>query len=437
MRWSVRIFSAFGVPVRVHITFVFIVAYFAVAWGGLSQPGGWVGALYGVALVVLLFALVVVHELSHSRVAAGYGIKVRSITLLPIGGVSAMEEMPREPRKELMISIAGPLSNVVIALLMLLAVPFMGLGDLTQVGRIYDLMFTVGVKGAFVYLFVVNLSLAVFNLLPAFPMDGGRVFRAVLALRMPRPRASAIAIGVGRAFALLMGLAGILLGNVLLMLVAVFVYFGAQAEGASDRVDDTLGGLKVSQAVNTAVDLASPDQTIGQVAARLFHTYQEDFPVVGDGGELVGLLTRDRLIANLGRHGATYLVSEAMRTDFPVVTLEEPVYDAFMRMRTANCKAVPVVEHGRFVGMLSMEDISEMFSLLSAAGPDFVRWVPVSEEGSGPTTDEGDAVTWHAGSGGLDSADRGPAGPDSGPAKHGGSLADPGAADGPRLTAGR
>ena len=119
-------------------------------------------------------------------------------------------------------------------------------------------MFTVGVQGAFVYLFVVNLSLAVFNLLPAFPMDGGRVFRALLALRMPRPRATAIAVGVGRAFALLMGLAGILLGNVLLMLVAVFVYFGAQAEGASDRVDDTLGGLMVSQAVNTAVDLASP-----------------------------------------------------------------------------------------------------------------------------------------------------------------------------------
>ena len=397
MRWSFRIFSAFGVPVRVHITFVFIVAYFAVAWGSLRQPGGWVGALYGIVLVVLLFALVVVHELSHSRVAAGYGIKVRSITLLPIGGVSAMEEMPRDPRKELMISIAGPASNVVIALLMLLVAPFMGLGDLTQVTRIYDLMFTVGVQGAFVYLFVINLSLAVFNLLPAFPMDGGRVFRALLALRMPRPRATAIAIGVGRTLALFMGLAGILLGNVLLMLVAAFVYFGAQAEGASDRVEDTLGGLLVSQAVNTAVDLASPGQTIGQIAARLFHTYQEDFPVVGDDGELVGLLTRDRLIANLGRHGATYLVSEAMRTDFPVVTLDDPVNEAFRRMRAANCKAIPVVEHDRFVGMLSMEDISEVFSLLAAVGPDFARWVPASAEEAGPITDEGDAVTWHPG----------------------------------------
>ena len=413
MRWSFRIFSAFGVPVRVHISFLLIVAYFAVAWGSLRQTGGWAGALYGVLLVVLLFALVVVHELSHSRVAASYGIKVRSITLLPIGGVSAMEEMPREPRKELTISIAGPLSNVVIALLMLLAVPFMGLGDLTQVRRIYDLMFTVSVQGAFVYLFVVNLSLAIFNLLPAFPMDGGRVFRAILALRMPRSQASAIAVGVGRAFALLMGLAGVLLGNILLMLVAVFVYFGAQAEGTSDRVDDTLGRLMVSQAVNTSVDLAAPEQTIGQIAARLFHTYQEDFPVVGEDGELVGVLTRDLLIGNLGRHGAAHLVSETMRTDFPVVTLDDPVSEAFRRMRAANFKAIPVVEHGRFVGMLSMEDISEVFSLLSAAGPDFVRWVPASAEEAGPITDEGAAVTWHEASGDSDGDDSGPVGPRS------------------------
>ena len=218
-------------------------------------------------------------------------------------------------------------------------------------------------------MFVVNLSLAVFNLLPAFPLDGGRVFRALLAMRMPRSRASAIAVGVGRALALAMGVAGVLLGNILLVLVAVFVYFGAQAEGTTDQVDQTLGGLKVSQAVNTAVDLALSDQSLGQVAARLFHTYQEDFPVVDHDGELVGLLTRDRLIANLGRHGATYLVSDAMRTDFPVVKLDETVHDAFMRMRTANCKAVPVVEHGRFVGMLSVEDISEVYSLALGHGP--------------------------------------------------------------------
>ena len=138
----------------------------------------------------------------------------------------------------------------------------------------------------------------------------------------------------------------------------------------------------------------------------------------------MGLLTRDRLIANLGRHGATYLVSEAMRTDFPVVTLDDPVNEAFRRMRAANCKAIPVVEHDRFVGMLSMEDISEVFSLLSAAGPEFARWVPASAEEAGPTTDEGDAVTWHGGSGDRDAAEGGPAGPDSDPADHVGPASD-------------
>lgn len=369
MHWSYRIFRIFGIDVRVHATFLFIVAYFAFVWGAVREPGGWVGALYGVLLVVLLFALVLVHELSHSRVAQHYGIAVKSITLLPIGGVSSMEEIPQDPRKEFIISVVGPLSNVVLGLLMLAAAPlFFSVRQVFSSGQFSNLLLSRGFVAAYVYLFVVNMTLAVFNLLPAFPMDGGRVFRAFLAMRMSRSRATRIAVAVGQILALAMGIAGLLGGGVFLILVAIFIYFGAQAESTGDDVQRVLGDLRVRQAVNTRIETASPGQTIGELAARLFHIYQEDFPVVDSGGQVVGVLTRDRLISMLGAHGSDFPVSEAMRTEFPICDLDDSVYDAFMRMRTRQFKAAPVIEGGRLVGMVSLEDISEVYTLLQAGG---------------------------------------------------------------------
>jgi len=376
MHWSYRLFRIFGIDVRVHATFLFIVAYFAFVWGALREPGGWVGALYGVMLVVLLFVLVLIHELSHSRVAQHYGIGVKSITLLPIGGVASMEEIPQDPRKELIISVVGPLSNVVLGLLMLAAAPlFFNVRDVFSPGEISNLFLSRGFVAAYVYLFVVNMTLAVFNLLPAFPMDGGRVFRAFLAMHMDRPRATRIAVTVGQVLALGMGIAGLLGGGVFLILVAIFIYFGAQAENTGNDVQRVLGDLRVRQAVNTGIETASPDQTIGELAARLFHIYQEDFAVVDSGGRVVGVLTRDRLISMLGKRGPDFPVSEAMHTEFPVCTLDDSVYDAFMRMRTQQFKTAPVIEGGRFIGMVSLEDISEVYTLLQVGGPSLAAQV--------------------------------------------------------------
>ncbi|GAB4255317.1 MAG: site-2 protease family protein [Thermoleophilia bacterium] len=384
MRWSWKIFSAFGIAVRVHVTFLLIVAYFAFVWGVVREPGGVGGALYGVVLVILLFGLVVVHELTHSRVAQVYGIQVRSITLLPIGGMASMESMPEDPRKELMISLAGPLSNLVIAGLMALASPLLfDLGDLAGFSRFTHLILEQSFEGTYFYLLFTNVTLAVFNLLPAFPMDGGRVFRAFLALRLGRRRATGIAVAVGQGLALLLGLLGVFGGGILMILVAVFIYFGAQAEGSGDDLGRVLGGLRVSQAVNTQVEIARPDQVIGELAARLFHIYQEDFPVVDYDGTVVGIVTRDRLIAALGRHGPDHPVAQTMHAEFPVVALEDGVFDTFVRMRRRNLKATPVIERGRLVGMVSLEDISEVYALLSAAGPDFAGRVPAEPRAGG------------------------------------------------------
>ena len=368
MRFSYRIFRVFGIDVRVHLSFLFIVAYFAYVWGVQVEPGGVWGALYGVLLVVLLFALVVIHELTHSRVAQHYGIAVRGITLLPIGGMATMDEMPEEPRKELAISIAGPLSNLVIALLMFAALPFVVDWSTLSLERVSELILERSFAGAYVYIFFTNVLLAVFNLLPAFPLDGGRVFRALLAMRMDRARATRVAVIVGQILAVLLALYGFLGGGLILILVAIFIFFGAQGEGGVVEVHRVLGDLRVKHVVNTGVHTVRRDQTLGELAARLFHTYQEDFPVLTGRGEVEGIVTRDRLIAELGRNGPDYPAGSIMRTDFPVIGLEDTVNEALDRMRMGGFKAIPIVEDRRLAGMLSVEDIGEVYSLLSAGG---------------------------------------------------------------------
>jgi Zn-dependent protease/predicted transcriptional regulator len=375
MRYSYKLFTVFGIEVRVHISFLLIVAYFAYIWGVIQPPGGWGGALYGALLVIMLFAFVVIHELTHSRVAQHYGIEVKGITLLPIGGMAQMAEIPAEAKKELAISVAGPLSNLVIAALMGVGSLFIDFGGITNAEELGALLFSRTWQGTYMYLLLINIVLALFNLLPAFPMDGGRVFRALLSLWMDRSRATRVAMVVGQVMAILLGLWGLFGGGLLLLVIAVFIYFGASAEGRGEEVKSTLSDLRVSQAVNTKVEFARPTQTIGELAARLFHIYQEDFPVIDEEGGLVGILTRDALIRALGQHGTGYLVAEAMRREFPVASPAEGVYEAFNKMRTENIKAMPVVEAGRFVGLVSMEDISEVYTLLSAAGPELVRKV--------------------------------------------------------------
>jgi len=376
MAASYKIFTAFGIAVRVHLSFVLIVAYFAYLWGVVVEPGGVWGALYGVALVILLFALVVIHELTHARVSQHYGVKVKNITLLPIGGVASMEEIPEEPRKELAISIAGPMSNLIIGAIMLGLLPLVvDWGSLTFSGLFSDLIFERSLSGAYLYIMITNWFLAIFNLLPAFPMDGGRVFRALLAFRLPRARATRIAVVVGQGLAIVMAIYGILGGGILLVLVAIFIFFGAQAEGGQGEVQRALGNLKVKHVINTNIRLVRRNQSLGEVAALLFHTYQEDFPVVDGRGRIEGILTRDRLIAELGRNGTEFRVASAMRTDFPAIGPEDSVTYALQRMRTGNFKAVPVVESDQPVGMLSLEDLSEVYSLLSAGGEALLKRV--------------------------------------------------------------
>ncbi|MHB1389635.1 MAG: site-2 protease family protein [Thermoleophilia bacterium] len=364
MKWSFKIGRAFGIQLRVHVTFFLIIAYAAYIWG-VSDGGGVSGAVYGSFLITLLFACVVIHELCHSLMAIHFGGEVASITLLPIGGVSLLKNMPEEPRKELWVSVVGPLSNVVIALL--LGIVYVALPGRTAVASIDDfanVLTAISVEGFITYMLVINLMLAVFNMLPAFPLDGGRVLRSLLSLRMSPVRATRLAVTIGQMFAFGLGLAGVLLGAWLWIVVAVFIYMGAGQEGAGAQTKSILSGLRVRQALTGNVRVMAPTDRLSVVVTEMMHLFQEDFPVV-EGERLAGVLTRSDLIRGLHDLGPEAAVSQVMTKDFPVVDADAPFSEVYQKMNETGVKAVPVLENGKLLGLVTLEHLSEVFMLLT------------------------------------------------------------------------
>ncbi len=354
-RWSWRAGTIAGIGIYVHATFLVLLA-----WIGLShvvQGHGLGEALAGVALIVAVFAIVVLHELGHALTARRFGIRTRDIILLPIGGVARLERMPDRPREELLVALAGPAVNVALAAIFFAASAIarheLALGGLHLVG------------GSFLAkLAWVNVSLAVFNLLPAFPMDGGRVLRAALSMRMGRVRATAIAAVCGQAMALAFGLLG-LWTNPMLVFIALFVWIGAQEEATSVQTASLLDGLTVEHAMLREFRTLSAHDTVGDASAHMLSGYQTDFPVEEEGN-LVGVLTREDVIRGLTAHGVDSPVADAMHRRFAAAEAHEPLDAALPRLRDAHCDALPVLDRGKLVGMLRLENVGELVAVRSA-----------------------------------------------------------------------
>jgi len=384
---SIKLLTVRGIPIRMHITFplILILAAFQFAVG---QSNWLQGALFGVVATLLLFVGVVLHELAHSVVAMAFGTEVEDIVLLPLGGVAQMKRMPEKPYQELLMAIAGPamsaLIGITLGLLTLLLIP---LGTLVEFARS---MATGGLRWAYLlpYLTVVNLFLAGFNLLPAFPMDGGRVLRAMLATIMPFSRATAIAISVGQGLAWLLGLIGLMGRNVPMILVAVFVYVGAAQEERIARIKTALAGLRVGQSFSRQARTVSPDATLEQAVDLTLAGFQSDFPVC-DGQKLVGMLTRIDLLVGLKEKGPQTLVSEAMRREFLVAQPTDDLFDVHQRMVEAGIEAVPVVEKGIFCGVLTRQDLEEVYGLVTASPGLLPRQVQAAT--AGPQVVSGEA----------------------------------------------
>jgi Zn-dependent protease/CBS domain-containing protein len=370
MSWSISLFKVRGIAVKVHLTFVLILAWAAYHWG-VDLGGGATGALFGIVVTLLLFVCVTLHELAHSFTAMHYGITVRDITLLPIGGLARMEKMPEKPEQELKMSLAGPLTNIVIALLLILILLPFKIHAAVGLGELFSMLGAVSWYGLAAYLVTANLALGIFNLLPAFPMDGGRVLRAFLAMRMDHARATAWAVSIGQGLAWLLGLFGVLSGNWTLTIIAIFVYMGAGQEGRAVEVRNVLQAMQVRQAATTELHSLPPQATLAQAMEIVLKTFQTDFPIL-ENDRLVGLLTESDLFAALQKQDMELPVSRFMHTQFPTARPNESLAAAQERMGETRLRALPVLEQERFIGLLTSEDINQAYRLLTV-NPEFAE----------------------------------------------------------------
>ena len=285
--------------------------------------------------------------------------------MLPIGGVARIE-VPENPKQELWIALAGPAVNVAIAAVLIAVGAVLRATSLAMPADLGDAMRDAEWSGLLAYLTLANIGLVLFNAIPAFPLDGGRVLRALLALRIDYRRATRIAVSVGQGLALLFGLAGFATGDFFLIVIAIFVWFGASAEGQHVAVDDVLGGATVGQAMIRQPQVLAATDPLGRAVELTLGTAQADFPVVDPGGRVVGLLTLDDLLRGL-RDRPAASVGEVMRRQFPVARSEESVAAAQGQLGEAGVRALPVVRpDGRLAGLLTAADIGEAFRLLTA-----------------------------------------------------------------------
>jgi len=358
MKWSWKIARVGGVDLRVHASFLILFAWLGVVY--YREAGTVLGVARGVLFVVALFGSVVLHELGHAFAGRRVGVPTRDITLLPIGGVARLVDMPDDPKQELGIALAGPAVTLVIV-----AVLYLLLRALALPTQLVENAVTRGGAGAFVaQVMWVNVSLLAFNLLPAFPMDGGRVLRAGLAIRGDHVRATEIAARVGRAFALVFGIIG-LLYSPFLVLIALFVWLGAAAESGALQERSALSGVRVARLMIRDVRTLTPADTLATALRHVLAGFQHDFPVV-DGGSVVGVLTRGRLLRGLGRAGPESSVAESMEPSFRTTNPREPVHRAVARLHECHCNTLPVLDHGRLCGVLTSDNVAE-FVMIDAA----------------------------------------------------------------------
>lgn len=355
MKWSLKLGSYAGIGVYLHWTFILLILWIFLAYFGAGHSTA--QAFAGVGFILALFACVVLHEFGHALMARHYGIKTRDITLLPIGGVARLEKIPEKPIQEFWVALAGPAVNVVIA-----GILFIWLSITNGLHPIGGL--ELGSGSLPQRLMVVNLFLVGFNLLPAFPMDGGRVLRAVLSVRMGRRRATAIAANIGQGMAILFALLGILY-NPFLIFIAIFVYLGAQSEAGMVEMQSMLKGLRVRDAMMTNFRTLAPADTLDQAVTELIAGSQQDFPVV-ESGRPVGLLRRNDLVKALADKPRNTAVAEVMSRDCKPVEDSANLKHVVETMYAGPTASVTVIRLNKIVGLLTLENISEMIVIRTA-----------------------------------------------------------------------
>lgn len=343
MGWSFRIARLGGTELRVHATFFLLLAWIALVNG---QAGGWPAAVDGILFVLLVFACVVAHEFGHVWAAARYGIATPDVTVLPIGGLARLERMPDKPIRELAVAIAGPIVNVVIAVVLLLAV-----GARVDTATVAEIESAAGSLWA--RLAAVNLLIAVFNLIPAFPLDGGRIFRALLAMRLPRQKATLYAARIGQVFAV--AFVGIgLLYNPILAVIGVFLFLAAGAETGSETARARARRLRVRDAMDRRFAYLTAADDLSRVGSLMSASDQPWFPVIDEEGRLLGWLGRRKAQEAIRRRGPFLPVAEIMEPDRRIFSESQRLADILEPLARSEDQVRGVADgRGRLVGILT------------------------------------------------------------------------------------
>lgn len=359
MKWSLRIGRIAGIDLYLHATFLILVAWLAVSQYLASHNTA--AMLSAIGFVLLLFVIIILHELGHALAARRYGIETRDITLLPIGGVARLERLPEDPRQELVVAIAGPLVNLVIAAGLFVGILVgSGAGEVLNVGMDSGTVIT--------RLLWVNVWLAFFNLLPAFPMDGGRVLRALLALKLSRERATEIAVNVGHVMALIFGAVGLLgWASPFLVFIALFVWVGADGELQMIRATTYLRGVLVRDVMSTRFDTVDAATPLYELSKRLIPGFQSDYPVI-EGDRLVGFIGLEELVKGLTEGGQEAMVGNYARREFGTTSSAEALADLFEELQQGSGSTLAVMEGDRLIGILTPSNVTEHLMIRSAIG---------------------------------------------------------------------
>jgi len=357
MPWSITIGRVAGTAVRIHVTFLLLLVWI---WVAYYRQGGTEAAWEGTAFIALLFLCVLLHEFGHVLAAKRYGVNTKDVTLWPFGGIASLERIPEKPSEELVVAIAGPAVNVVIAAVLIF---FLGATvDAEDLARIDDPAISMAAKIA-----AANIFLVVFNLIPAFPMDGGRVLRALLAIRYGHAHATQLAASIGQGFAVAFGILGIFT-NPMLIVIAIFVFLAASGEASHAQLRAVTRGALVSDAMITKFESLNTQSTVNDAVEALIRTTQREFPVIDGGGRLRGVLTRDAMIRALKDLGPGAPVLEVMEADVPTISARASLEAAVQALTQVGKPAVGVIDaQGRLVGMLTAENLGEMMMVQAAS----------------------------------------------------------------------
>ncbi len=362
MLWSLTVARVAGTAVRIHVTFLLFLTWI---WFAYYREGGSPAAWEGVIFISLLFFCVLLHEFGHVFAARYFGVKTPDITLWPFGGIASLERIPEKPIQEFVVAIAGPLVNVAIAGVLIAYLGTTNI-DVQALTKIEDPATSMIVKLA-----GANIFLVLFNLIPAFPMDGGRVLRALLATRYSFGRATELAAMVGQGFAVLFGILGIFM-NPMLIVIAVFVFLAASAEAGHAQLRDVSRGALVSDAMITQFRALSTQATVDEAATALIQTTQKEFPIVDGGGKLRGVLTRDAMIRALKEKGPQCPVMEATDAEIPTVSARATLESAIKVLQESRAPAIGATDAAdRLIGLLTAENLGEMMMVRAARPKDY------------------------------------------------------------------